>query len=114
MIIWSPGMSLEEVEEKVIQKAYDFFIKNAETAANSLKISLDDFNEKMDKFKLKEQEIKKLIDKEKEKEREYLERSRGIPPENSLNYKNETPEIQMPIPKKQPDHKYQSNLKHKS
>lgn len=108
MVMWCPGMTLEDVEEKVVQKAYDFFSKNPETTAKSLNISLDEFNKKMERFKLKEQEIKKFIDKEKEKEREYIERARGIPPENDMNYNNE-----MPIAKNQPN-KFHSNLKHKS
>ena len=111
MTIWSPGMSLQESEERVIKKVYDFFSKNAENTAKSLNISLNELNKKMEKFKLKDEKIKEFIEKEKEKEREYIERARGVSPENSLNYNSEK---QMPISTKQSDNRYQSNLKHKS
>lgn len=71
MNIWTPGMSLEDVEQEVVNQAHHFFNKNSEVAAKSLQISLNDFNDKMENFKLKSEKIKQLIEREKKKERDH-------------------------------------------
>ena len=71
MNIWTPGMSLDDVEQEVVNQAYQFFNKNSEAAAKSLQIDLDNFNEKMENFKLKSEKIKQIIDREKKKERDH-------------------------------------------
>jgi len=77
MIIWSPGVSLEDMEEKIIEKAYDHYGKNAEKTASSLKIPMDILNEKIKKFSEKQREINKMLDLEKKKYEDYLRRARG-------------------------------------
>lgn len=78
MIIWSPGMSLEDIEEKIIEKAYEHYSKNEEKTANALKISLEKLQEKIKKFADKQGEMNHTLEMEKQKYEEYLRRARGI------------------------------------
>ncbi len=78
MIIWTPGMSLEDVEEKVIEKAYNFYNKDSESTSKSLKISLHIFEKKLIKFAEKQKKMNELIKSEKDKEKDFNLRSRGI------------------------------------
>lgn len=77
MIIWSPGVSLEDMEEKIIEKAYEHYGKNAQKTASSLKISIDILNEKIKKFSEKQKEINEMLELEKKKYEDYLIRARG-------------------------------------
>jgi len=77
MITWSPGMSLEDIENKVVEKAYDYYRKNAQQTANSLKISLEKLQEKIKNFAIKEQEVNEALQREKMHYQDYLRRARG-------------------------------------
>jgi len=77
MIIWSPGMSLEDIEEQIIEKAYNHYNKNVETTSNSLKISMEKLQEKIKKFADKQQEVNHTLEMEKKKYEDYLRRARG-------------------------------------
>lgn len=77
MIAWSPGVSLEDMEEKIIRKAYSFYNKNVEATSKCLKIGIAELEEKIKLFAIKEQEVKETVEKEKKKYAEFLRRSRG-------------------------------------
>lgn len=78
MIIWSPGMSLEDMQEKVIRSALHYFNYDIETTARNLKISLEVFNKKILKYEEKEKKLKELKEEEKRKNEEFDLKSRGI------------------------------------
>lgn len=77
MIIWSPGMSLEDIEEQIIEKAYNHYSKNLEKTASSLKISLEKLQEKIKNFSKKQEEMDYTLEIEKKKYEIYLKRARG-------------------------------------
>ncbi len=77
MIIWSPGVSLESMEERVIQEAINFY-RDEKKAADSLKISHKDLLKKM---KRHQEEIKRIDDmreREQKKHDDFVLRARGI------------------------------------
>lgn len=80
MIIWSPGITLEAIEEQVIQKAYKFFGYNKTATSNALGISIRTLDAKLEKYE-NEKRVRDQRDEEfKQREREYLDRARGITP----------------------------------
>lgn len=84
-VYWSPGMSLEVLEQLVIQKAYKHYQGNKTATANSLGIAIRTLDAKLDKYEMNE------IDKEaqhaqRRNDREYqLARARGINPSFSVD-----------------------------
>lgn len=77
MVTWYPGMSLEDMENKIITKSLEFY-GNRERAAHSLKMKLKDFDKKVQIHKEQEEENKKKREAAREKERDFALRSRGI------------------------------------
>ncbi len=78
MINWSPGVTLDEVEEQVIRKAFTHYRGNKTTTANSLGISIRTLDSRLEKYALEE---KKRVEKEEMLQRErdaFLMRARGI------------------------------------
>jgi len=98
MIIWSPGVSLEDMEEKIIEKAYEHYGHSPEKTASSLKISMEKLNEKIKKFAEKQKEINHMLELEKKKYEKYLERARGnvvkpIPMKDLMNKQYEVEKV---------------------
>lgn len=76
-VIWSPGVSLEQVEKQVILNAYDFYKKNIYVTAQSLKIDSIALQKKLNKY-----EKERVIEEEKneirkKREEEFIARARG-------------------------------------
>lgn len=77
-VYWSPGMSLDVLEQLVIQKAFKHYHGNKTATANSLGIAIRTLDAKLEKFEMDE------IDKEaqhatRRSDRELqLARSRGF------------------------------------
>ncbi len=76
-IMWTPGMTLEQIEKDVIQKALEFYRYNKTTTAASLGISSRTLHNKLEiyeKQKAKEEEETKI---RKQQDAESLKRQRG-------------------------------------
>ncbi len=79
-VMWSPGMSLEKLEELCIIKCYRFYGKNKTATANSLGISIRTLDNKLEKYE--KEEAQNAIDaNERAAHRvKELSRSRGEVP----------------------------------
>ncbi len=79
IILWSPGVTLEAIEEQVILKAFSHFHKNKTATSNSLGISIRTLDAKLEKYQLesKKREERELEDRKKRDE--ILGRLRGKP-----------------------------------
>lgn len=62
MITWQPGLTLEQMEREVIQKAYRFFGGNKTATANSLGIAIRTLDSKLEKYNEEQnaKDVKKL------------------------------------------------------
>lgn len=92
MIVWSPGMSIEDMENNAIKEAISYY-KDNEKAADSLKITLDELNKKIAKYAKEHEKNEEKRMKELQTEREFDRRARGIiesiPEENILSEKTQ-------------------------
>ena len=78
MIVWSPGVTLENIEKQVIVKAYDYFKKNKTSTSIALGISIRTLDSKLEKYKDDDRiAAEKLADTNK-RNADYLRRARGI------------------------------------
>lgn len=78
MINWSPGVTLDQMEEQVIRKAFAHYRGNKTVTANALGISIRTLDGRLEKY---EAENKKKAEDEElaQKNREaFLLRSRGF------------------------------------
>lgn len=83
-IVWSPGVTLVEVEKQVILKAFRFFRGNKTATSNALGISIRTLDARLEEYEKlgKEQEIS---DERNKRDREqFLARQRGNPTVNDL------------------------------
>ncbi len=80
MIMWSPGVTLEGIEQQVIIKAYAFYRKNKTATAQSLGISIRTLDNKLEKYEA-DQLLQTERDYESRQRRaEQLNRARGLSP----------------------------------
>lgn len=84
-IIWSPGVSLANLERDVILTAFRFFRENKTATANSLGIAVNTLSAKLERYTKEQEEHKERQDEQRIKDREFLERSRGIVGRDSHN-----------------------------
>jgi DNA-binding NtrC family response regulator len=50
MILWQPGVTLEDIEKQVIQKAFSFYRGNKTATAKSLGIAIRTLDAKLEKY----------------------------------------------------------------
>ncbi len=55
-IIWCPGMTMADVEKKVLLKALSFYNNNKTHTANALGISVRSIYDKLDEYEKQQQE----------------------------------------------------------
>lgn len=79
-ITWSPGVTLDDIEEQVIQKALTHFRGNKAQVAAALGISVRTVDNKLDKYELARAEERAKEDERKRVRAEQLARARGIHP----------------------------------
>lgn len=77
-IIWSPGITLDDIEEQVIQKALTHFRGNKAQVAAALGISVRTVDNKLEKYELARAEERAKEDERKRTRAEQLARARGI------------------------------------
>lgn len=93
MIIWSPGITIDEMEKQIINKAYDFYNKNAKVTAESLNISVEYFHNKLAQY-AKEALLLEENNKKKQKEFEDFNlRARGFAPSVDIELQTSVPEF---------------------
>lgn len=80
-IIWSPGVSLEAVEEQVIKKALNHFRGNKVSTAAALGISVRTIDNKVAQYEAKRKLREEQHAERQKRNAEFLERSRGTVPE---------------------------------
>lgn len=102
MIIWTPGITLEQIEKQVITEAYNFCTKNSAGTAKLLNTEVDYINKKLIKYENEQIEEDRKRKEKKLLEEEFKVRSRGvrkspdltaahtIPPKKSANKKTES------------------------
>lgn len=78
-LIWSPGMSMDDVEKSVIMLALRFHQGNKTQTAQSLGIAYRTLDDKLKKYKEHEEEIKKIAEERRIKRHESLRAERGLP-----------------------------------
>jgi hypothetical protein len=85
MIVWTPGISLDAIEEKVISAALSFY-RDEERAADSLKITHKEMRKKLVKYAAETKKREEQLAEDKRKHEEFVLRARGITTNNSINF----------------------------
>ncbi len=75
-IFWSPGMTLESMEERCILAAYSFYRGVKTTTANSLGISVRTLDAKLERYGVVETERKTAVDRQAEERARELQYAR--------------------------------------
>lgn len=78
-IIWSPGVTLVEVEKQVILKAYRFFRGNRTSTANALGISIRTLTTRLEEYEKANKEMELQNELERKQRAALLARHRGNP-----------------------------------
>ncbi len=91
IINWSPGVSLEAVEQQVIQRAFEHFRGNKTTTANALGISIRTLDSKLERYQQEEKEREAGHDRAERERSHQLARARGITPSQSVTVQTAKP-----------------------
>lgn len=81
-LIWTPGMSLDDVEKEAIMLALKYNHGNKTHTASALGIAYRTLDDKLKRYKDKEDEIRKISEERKIKRNELLRTERGLPVEH--------------------------------
>lgn len=82
-ISWSPGVTLDSIEQQVIEKALDFFKKNKTATAQALGISIRTLDNKLEKYRDDRRKYELSEEERKRNRDDFLARCRGnIPGQN--------------------------------
>lgn len=79
-VIWSPGVTLEQIEEMVILKAYSHYHQNKVLTASALGISERTLHTKIKLYEDKQAAFKEAEAERKRRNEEFLKKARGIQP----------------------------------
>lgn len=97
-LVWTPGITLEEIEKQVIILAYKHFRCNKTTTANALGIAIRTLDNKLEKYDF---ESKAEIERERMdhiKRTDFLARQRGNVPNNIYGGYSPTPVVSQTVP----------------
>lgn len=91
MITWSPGVTLDQIEEQVIKKAFEYFKQNKVQTSSALNISPRTLDAKLDKYGENDEQIKRRMELRRRKDVNFLARCRGesnipYPPEDLVEH----------------------------
>jgi len=89
-VLWSPGMSIEDLEQLVIEKAYKFYRRNKTATANSLGISIRTLDARLEKYETHLLEEAERNDTFRRTREAHLARARGVHPAQFNNATAET------------------------
>lgn len=76
IIVWSPGVTLDDIEKQVINKAYQFYQRNKAATARALGISVKTLDNKFERYADEDAAAEKARLDEYERREEFLRRSR--------------------------------------
>ena len=76
---WQPGMKLDELEKLAILAAFRFYRANKSQTAISLGITVRTLENKLGQYEQESREHEQKLNDERERNREILNRMRGIP-----------------------------------
>lgn len=79
MIVWSPGVTLDQIERQVIMRAYRHFGQNKTVTSNALGIALRTLDYKLERYKQEDADMEGSIEDERVRRANLLARSRGEP-----------------------------------
>lgn len=79
LVIWSPGISLEQIEKQVILKALSFYHKDKVAVSNSLKISISALENKLAQYEKDAAQEAQVLSEVRSREADFQLRSRGMP-----------------------------------
>lgn len=74
---WSPGITLEQVEEQIIRVAYKHFSNNKTATANALGISIRTLDTKLEKYENDDRNQRDRATDDHKRNLEWLAKSRG-------------------------------------
>lgn len=86
MVIWSPGVTLEDIERQVIQLAYKHFQGNKTTTSRALGIAIRTLDTKLDKYVSEDIKYKETLEDVRRKRFEHLARQKGNYNQFNPNY----------------------------
>ena len=84
--IWSPGMTLDDMEKLIIIKAYSFYRGNKTMTSNSLGIAIRTLDNKLERYEADAIRLREKQALEREAELRALDRMRGINPGDEGSY----------------------------
>ncbi len=76
--MWSPGITLEDVEKQVIVKAFSHFHQNKTVTANALGIAVRTLDAKLEKFEIDRTKEIEAREQRKRDNEAFLARQRGV------------------------------------
>jgi hypothetical protein len=76
-VIWSPGVSLEQIEKQVILAAYEFYKRNIYLTSKSLNVEIGSLQKKINKYEKERLAEEEKIEIRKKREEEFISRARG-------------------------------------
>lgn len=79
-IVWSPGVTLEAVEEQIIKRALAHYQGNKTVTANVLGIAVRTLDNKLEKYFEDDQKQEQSMAEEKKRREDFLARCRGKVP----------------------------------
>jgi hypothetical protein len=80
-IMWSPGVTLEQVEKQVILKALTYFKFNKTSTAQALGIAIRTLDARIEKYDMEDKDAKRREEERKRANEHFLARQRGqVPP----------------------------------
>lgn len=82
LITWTPGITLEAIEQQVVQIAYHHYRGNKTATASALGIAIRTLDNKLEKYEANVKTEKEREEHERIKRERFLARSRGEMPDN--------------------------------
>ena len=78
LIRWTPGTTLDDIEEQAIRMAFEFYRNNKTLTAESLGIAIRTLDGRLEKYERADQERELRRQQERSRDTEFLARSRGL------------------------------------
>ncbi len=86
-IVWSPGVTLADIEKQVILKALQFYRNDKLTVSNALGLTPRALEKKVEQYENEAVVAQKAAEERQRLHDEYLMRARGIKCENPSGYR---------------------------
>lgn len=84
LIIWSPGVTLDNVEEQVIRHAFKFFQRNKTATANALGISIRTLDSRLERYDESDRISEQRRIEDQKRSADWLKRARGQAEGNAI------------------------------